>query len=281
VGSAPLLSLRGLTVSYRRAGQYTIALAGADLDLPVGGRLALIGESGSGKSTLAMAVCGLLPDSAKLTGHITFPALPGSPVLGRDIGVLFQDPGGSLNPVLTIGEQIAEVLVVHRGIDWRAATAEAVRLLGRMQIPDPAGSVRAYAHQFSGGQRQRIALAAALAASPALLVADEPTSALDSVVQGELVRLLDALVREEGLSLLFISHDLALASNLADQVAVLRGGMLVEAGPVAAVLGAPAHAYTRALIASRLDLDTPRAARLAEIDPVDFSVIRPPGRAHG
>jgi peptide/nickel transport system ATP-binding protein len=281
VNPAPLLRVRGLTVSYRRAGQYATALAGANLDLAVGGRLALIGESGSGKSTLAMAVCGLLPDSAKIAGRITFPALPGNPVLGRDIGVLFQDPGGSLNPVLTIGEQIAEVLVVHRGLTWRAAEAEAIRLLGRMQIPDAAGSVTAYAHQFSGGQRQRIALAAALAASPALLVADEPTSALDSVVQGELVRLLDALVREEGLSLLFISHDIALASNLADQVAVLRGGVLLESGPVATVLGTPAHPYTRALIATRLDLDTPRAARLAEIDPVDLSVIRPPGAIHG
>jgi peptide/nickel transport system ATP-binding protein len=272
-----LLRVRGLVVNYGRA----TALTGVDLDLPVGGRLALIGESGSGKSTLAMAVCRLLPDSATMTGHITFPALPKNPVLGRDIGVLFQDPSGSLNPVLTIGEQIAEVLVVHRGLTWRAAEAEAIHQLGRMQIPDPAGSARSYAHQFSGGQRQRIALAAALAASPALLVADEPTSALDSVVQAELVCLLDALVREEGLTLLFISHDIALASNLADQVAVLRDGVLVEAGPVAEVLGNPAHLYTRALVATRLDLGTPHAARLAEIDPVDFSVIRPPGRTHG
>ena len=276
-----MLRVHGLTVSYRRAGQYATALAGADLDLAVGGRLALIGESGSGKSTLAMAVCGLLPDNAKIAGRITFPALPGKALLGRDIGVLFQDPGGSLNPVLTVGEQIAEVLVVHRGLEWHAAEAEAIRLLGRMQIPDPAASVRAYPHQFSGGQRQRIALAAALAASPALLVADEPTSALDTVVQGELVRLLDALVREEGLSLLFISHDIALASNLADQVAVLRDGVLVEAGPVARVLGTPTHPYTRALIATRLDLNTPRAARLAEIDPLDFSIVRPPGRTDG
>ena len=273
----PLLHVRGLTITYR--GAAAPALHGVDLDLATGARLVLIGESGSGKSTLAMAVCGLLPPGTRVDGDIDFPAFTLLPTLGRDIGVLFQDPSGSLNPVLTIGEQIAEVLVVHRGQDWHAAMAEAARLLARVHIP-PA-RLRDHPHQFSGGQRQRIALAAALAAGPALLVADEPTSALDSVVQAELVALLDTLVREERLSLVFITHDIALASQLADHVAVLYAGAVVESGPAAAVLASPSHAYTRALLATRLDLDTPRAARLAEIDPDDFAVIHPGRRDRG
>ncbi len=270
-----LLRVRGLGVSYGGVP----ALAEVGLALDQGGRLALIGESGSGKSTLAMAVCGLLPAGARMTGAVEFPAFTLQPTLGRDIGVLFQDPSGSLNPVLTVGEQVAEPLVVHRGLSWRAATAQAARLLDRVRVPG--GRLRDHPHQFSGGQRQRIALAAALAAEPVLLVADEPTSALDSVVQAELVALLDGLVREDGLSLLFITHDIALASQLAGDVAVLHRGRVVEQGPAAQVLGAPAHPYTRALIATRLDLDTPPAARLAEIAEDGFTVLQPARRDRG
>ncbi len=270
-----LLRVRGLGVSYGGVP----ALADVALELAQGGRLALIGESGSGKSTLAMAVCGLLPPGARMTGTVEFPAFTLQPTLGRDVGVLFQDPSGSLNPVLSVGEQVAEPMVVHRGLTWRAAMAQAARLLDRVRVPG--GRVRDYPHQFSGGQRQRIALAAALAAEPVLLVADEPTSALDSVVQAELVALLDGLVREDGLSLLFITHDIALASQLAGEVAVLHRGRVVEQGLAAQVLGAPAHPYTRALIATRLDLDTPMAPRLAEIAEADFAVLRPAGRDRG
>ena len=266
-----MLSVQDLSVAYGRSP----ALSGVTLSLAQGRRLAVLGESGSGKSTLAMALCGLLPAGATVSGGIAFPGL-GAPVLGRDIGVVFQDPGGSLNPVLTIGEQIAEVAVVHRGLGWRAAFAHAARLLDRMGIPDPAAALRRHPHEFSGGQRQRIALAAALAADPVLLVADEPTSALDTVVQHAMVELLDGLVRERGLTLLFVTHDIALASMLADDVAVLHGGRLMEWGPVQTVFRAPAHAYTRALLAARLDLDTPVAARLPEIGP-DFSVTVPHG----
>ena len=237
--------------------------------------LAVLGESGSGKSTLALAICGLLPAGAVVTGAVTFPGL-GRPVLGRDIGVVFQDPGGSLNPVLTIGEQIAEVAVVHCGRSWRAARAETARLLDRMGIADAAAALLRYPHEFSGGQRQRIALAAALAADPVMLVADEPTSALDTVVQHQMVALLDGLVRERGLTLLFVTHDIALASMLGDDVAVLLDGRLMEAGPVRQVLGTPAHAYTRALLASRLDLDTPLGGRLPEIG-AGFVVAVPGG----
>jgi peptide/nickel transport system ATP-binding protein len=205
---------------------------------------------------------------------VAFP--DGAPVLGRDIGVVFQDPGGSLNPVLTVGEQIAEVAVVHRGRSWRAARVEAARLLDRMGIGQATAALGRFPHEFSGGQRQRIALAAALAADPVLLVADEPTSALDTVVQHEIVALLDGLVRERGLALLFVTHDIALASMLADDVAVLFAGRLVEAGSARGVFRAPSHAYTRALLAARLDLDTALGARLPEIGE-GFAVVVPHG----
>jgi peptide/nickel transport system ATP-binding protein len=263
-----MLALRGLGVSYRGV----TALADVSLTLAAGGRLAVLGESGSGKSTLALAVCGLLPSGASQVGAIDLPAM----VLGRDIGVVFQDPGGSLNPVLTIGEQIAEVAVVHRGRSWHAAKAEAARLLDRMGIAQSHAALRRHPHEFSGGQRQRIALAAALAADPVLLVADEPTSALDTVVQHQMVELLDGLVRERGLTLLFVTHDIALASVLGEEVAVLYAGRLVEHGATRRVLHAPSHAYTRALLAARLDLDTPIGGRLPEIG-AHFAVVVPRG----
>jgi peptide/nickel transport system ATP-binding protein len=260
-----LLSIESLSVTYGGPP----ALSGIALTLAAGQRLAVIGESGSGKSTLAMALCGLLPQAARITGRIAF-ARPLA--LGRDIGVVFQDPVGSLNPVLTIGEQIAEVAAIHRGIPWSTARAQAARLLDRMGIANPAQALSRHPHEFSGGQRQRIALAAALAADPVLLVADEPTSALDTVVQHAMVELLDGLVRERGLTLVLVTHDIALAAMLADDIAVLHAGHLLESGPVASVLHAPAHAYTRALLAARLDLDTPRTARLPEIGP-DFTIV--------
>ena len=261
-----LVTLDGVSVRYGNRA----ALADITLALPRGARLAVIGESGSGKSTLAYCITGLLPAGAIRGGRVGF-AVPLR--LGADIGVLFQDPTSSLNPVLPIGEQIAEVLVVHRGATWSAAKAEAIRLLDRMRIPDAANRIGHYAHQFSGGQCQRIALAAAIAAGPALLIADEPTSALDSVVQAELVRLLDTLVREDGLTLLFITHDIALAAQLADRVAVLNDGHLIEQGVLSNVLANPAHPYTRALIATTLDIAGPPRRRLPEIDPVDFAVL--------
>jgi peptide/nickel transport system ATP-binding protein len=267
-----LLRTTALGVAYR--GVAAPALADVSIALDAGRRLAVLGESGSGKSTLALAVCNLLPEGARVSGRVDFPG--GAKLLGRDIGVVFQDPGGSLNPVLTVGEQIAEVAVVHRGRSWHAARADSARLLDRMGIAQATAALARYPHEFSGGQRQRIALAAALAADPVLLVADEPTSALDTVVQHEIVALLDSLVRERGLALLFVTHDIALASMLADDVAVLFAGRLVEAGPVATVLRAPSHAYTRALLAARLDLDTPVGARLPEIGE-GFAVVVPHG----
>ncbi len=253
--SGVLASLRDVSVAYAPGG--TPALADLDLDIFDGERLAIIGESGSGKSTLALALAGLLPPEATTAGAIRWPGLDREPVPGRDIGFVFQDASASLNPVITVGEQVAEVLVRHAGLGWRGAEREAAGLLGRVKLPEPERLVRAFPHQLSGGQRQRVAIAAAVAARPRLLIADEPTSALDTIVQAEIVELLDGLVREEGATLLFITHDIALASGFADRIAVFHRARLVEAGQAGALLASPREDYTRRLIASHVDLSTP------------------------
>lgn len=260
------LRVRNLSVNYGG----TPALADVSLQLEQGGRLALIGESGSGKSTLAMAVAGLLPRQARLAGTIEFPSTSQPPKLGKDIGVLFQDSNGSLDPMMKVGDQIAEVVMTHQGTGWIAARVRAAELLDRVHIPKALSRLNSYPHEFSGGQKQRIALAAALAGNPSLLIADEPTSALDTVVQRHIVDLLDELVRDGGLTLLFVTHDIALASERADQIAVLYKGQLVESGPAAELLREPQHPYTKALIDTHISLKTRKAKRLAEINPADL-----------
>ncbi|WPE23195.1 ABC transporter ATP-binding protein [Shinella zoogloeoides] len=254
-----LCEIRQLAVTYR--GETMPALKGIDLDILGGERLAIIGESGSGKSTFARALAGLLPDGAVVAGSLRWST--GQPRAGRDIGFVFQDPSASLNPVLTIGEQVAEGARRHLGLSRRQGEARALEMLERVHIPDPAKALGAFPHQLSGGQRQRVAIAAALAARPGLLIADEPTSALDMVVQAEIVALLDELVREGGMTLVFVTHDIALASGFADRVAIFRDGMLVETGATGKVLAKPQAAYTAALIASHRDLATPPLIREA------------------
>ncbi|RTM00834.1 MAG: ABC transporter ATP-binding protein [Hyphomicrobiales bacterium] len=245
------------------------ALKGVSLNVEAGERLAIIGESGSGKSTLALTIARLLTRDALVTGVIEWSAgqlqKPRSvtsaigekqaPRLGRDIGFVFQDPSSSLDPVMQVGKQIAEVARTHLNLTWADAYAMAKTLLERVRLPDPASALHAYPHQLSGGQRQRVAIAAAIAAGPGLLIADEATSALDTIVQAEIVTLIRRLVTEDGMTLLFISHDIALASTLADRIAVLRQGELVELGETGQILNAPRHAYTRALLDAHLGLD--------------------------
>ncbi|WP_295810124.1 ABC transporter ATP-binding protein [uncultured Nitratireductor sp.] len=256
--SASLAEIRNLSVSYGKGASQGFALDGLDLDIRQGRRLAVIGESGSGKSTLALALAGLLPLEAQFRGEIRWPGLAHPPMVGRDIGLVFQDPGSSLNPVLTIGEQVAEGAVRHLGLDWCGAHRNALALLERVRIPDPQVAFDAYPHQFSGGQRQRIAIASAIAARPRLLIVDEPTSALDMVVQAEIVALLEELVREAGMTLIFITHDIALASGFADDIAVFQQARLVEHGVARAVLTEPVHAYTKRLLSAQIDFSTPR-----------------------
>ncbi|WP_425961793.1 ATP-binding cassette domain-containing protein [Rhizobium nepotum] len=248
-------------LSVRYTADDAPALQDISLTIRQGQRLAIIGESGSGKSTLAKAIAGLLPANARVSGDISWSRdsglFPDRPMPGRDIGYIFQDTGATLNPVLTIGEQVAEGAVRHLGISWKQARDLTRDLLERVRLPHPSHLVSAYPHQLSGGQRQRVAIAAAIAAHPAILIADEATSALDTVSQAAIAVLLDNLVREEERTLVFITHDIGLASSLADEIAVLRGGWLVEHGTTRQVLSAPAHDYTRALLADYLDLSTP------------------------
>jgi peptide/nickel transport system ATP-binding protein len=256
-----LASIRDLTVTHRGRRSEVTALRNVSLDIAAGESLAIIGESGSGKSTLALAVAGLLPASSRIAGRIDW-SLPSRsfryglpPLGGRDIGFVFQDPSGSLDPVMTVGKQIAEVAHTHLNLDWKAAFARSRTLLERVRLPDPESVQHAFPHQLSGGQRQRVAIAAAIAAGPSLLIADEATSALDTIVQGEIVALIRQLVAEDGMTLLFVSHDIALASELAERIAVFRHGKLVELGATAQIVSRPAHAYTRALLAAHIGLD--------------------------
>ncbi|KQU75304.1 ABC transporter ATP-binding protein [Aminobacter sp. DSM 101952] len=248
-----LLELRGLGVRY--SGAATAALEGVDLALAAGERLAVIGESGSGKSTLARAIAGLLPRTARLHGTITWPGLDHPARNGRDIGFVFQDPGSSLDPVMAVGDQVAEVAHANLDMGWRAARRLAVELLDRVKLPEPAALARAYAHQLSGGQKQRVAIAAAIVARPKLLIADEATSALDTIVQAEIVALIRALVTEDGMALIFVSHDIGLAANLADRIAVFRHGRMVEQATTAALVARPRTDYSRALLAAHLGLE--------------------------
>lgn len=239
-----LAHIQKLNVHYGRDQ----ALNNLNLEIEAGETLAIIGESGSGKSTLAMALADLLPANAHVSGVIQWPN--GKPKPGRDVGFVFQDPASSFDPLMCIGAQLVEVIRAHEKIDRDTAKDKAIRLLARVQIAEPDQSFSRYPHQFSGGQKQRIAIALAIAANPTLLIADEPTSALDTIVQREIVMLLRSLVEADGMTLIFITHDIALASNLAGRIAVFRHGELVESGPAREIIRNPQSDYTKALIAA-------------------------------
>lgn len=243
-----------LTIRYD--AQTAPAVSNLTLDLLAGERLAIVGESGSGKSTFVRALAGLLPEGAVCEGRMQWQQ--GRPLrLGRDLGFVFQDASASLNPLLRIGEQVAEGARRHLDMNWRSAHEHARNLLEQVRIANTPAAMQAYPHQFSGGQRQRIAIAAAIASHPSIMIADEATSALDTIVQAEIVMLLDELVREKAMTLIFVTHDIALASNLADRIAVFKDGRLVEIGPAADVLSSPTAQYTKNLIASHYDLASP------------------------
>ncbi|KPI21926.1 Nickel-transporting ATPase [Actinobacteria bacterium OK074] len=261
-----LLDIAGLSV---RIGGTTV-VDDVGLHLAPGERLALIGESGSGKSLTALAVLGLLPDGAAATGSVRF---DGRELLGlgdRELArlrgdrmaMVFQEPMSALNPLMRIGRQLSEPLRLHRGFGRRKAAVAAVELAAQVGLPDPESVVRAWPHQLSGGQRQRVGLAMALATRPALLIADEPTTALDVTVQADMLKLLDDLVQQHGTALLFISHDLAVVTQLCPRAAVLKDGRLVEQGTTDTLVRQPQHPYTRRLVAAAraTGRDTPEVA---------------------
>ena len=277
-----LLSLRDLRVSFRMGQQggvvqHTEAVGrggvGVSFDVPANRTVALVGESGSGKSVTAMSIVNLLPDNAERSGQVLWRGrdlLQATPAAlralrGSEIGCVFQDPMSSLNPVMNVGAQIMESLSVHMGMRGRAARAWAEQLLHEVGLPEPKRRLKSYPHELSGGQQQRVMIAMALACEPKLLIADEPTTALDVTIQRQIMDLLAGLKERMGLSLLFISHDLALVGEIADEVVVMRHGTVRERGLVAQIFCAPQDAYTRALLACRPGLDH-NAARLMVID---------------
>jgi oligopeptide transport system ATP-binding protein len=248
-----------LAVEFPTPDGVVAAVNGVSFGLSAGETLAVVGESGSGKSVTAMAAMGLVEAPGRVTaGRVRFEgvellALPEDErrrVRGPGMAMVFQDALSALNPVFSVGFQIGEMLRVHEGLGRREARARAVELLERVRIPGAAGRVGDYPHQFSGGMRQRVMIAMALALDPRVLIADEPTTALDVTVQAQILELLAGLRAEGGMGLLLITHDLGVVAEVADRVAVMYAGRIVEAGPAGDVLVAPRHPYTQGLLAS-------------------------------
>jgi peptide/nickel transport system ATP-binding protein len=269
----PLLEVNQLRVTLNTARGALDALRGVSFTLERGQTLGLIGESGCGKSITALALMGLLPEAARVSGSIrlqgqeltTLDESTLCSLRGSRMGMVFQEPMTALNPLHTVGRQIAEPLRLHKGLSRAAAQAQALRLLERVQLPQARARLHAYPHQLSGGQRQRVVIAIALACGPDLLIADEPTTALDVTLQREVLELIAELVREDGMGLLLISHDLGVMAHSVQQLLVMYGGTVVESGPTAAVFERLAHPYTRGLFAARPRLGLKRGTRLATI----------------
>jgi peptide/nickel transport system ATP-binding protein len=278
--SGPVLSVQGLTTSFRVDGRWRPVVE--DLSFEIGPRetLAVVGESGSGKSVTALSIMRLLPPAqSRIEGQVTLAgrALPPLPeaemrkVRGNAVAMIFQEPMTSLNPVLTVGFQVAEALVYHRGLARAAAEAEALRLFERVRIPAARARFHEYPHRFSGGMRQRVMIAMALACRPRLLIADEPTTALDVTIQAQILELVKMLQAEEGMSVLFITHDMGVVAEVADRVVVMRHGRAVEQGETRRLFAAPAHPYTQALLAA-----VPRLGAMAgHARPMRLPVVNP------
>jgi peptide/nickel transport system ATP-binding protein len=270
---SPLLEVRDLQVKLQTHRGAALAVRGASFTLERGQTLGLVGESGCGKSMTAMALMGLLPENAQTSGSIRFDGAELTAksdaqmceIRGNRIGMIFQEPMTALNPVHSIGHQVAEPLRLHRRLSAGAARKEAIALLDRVGIPDAARRIDAYPHQFSGGQRQRITIAMALACGPDLLIADEPTTALDVTIQRQILELIGELVAERGMALLLISHDLGVIAQNVARMLVMYGGSVVESGPTTEVFAHRMHPYTLGLFAARPGLRSQKGQRLAMI----------------
>ncbi|HEY5381124.1 MAG TPA: ABC transporter ATP-binding protein [Acidobacteriaceae bacterium] len=273
----PLLAVRDLRIAF--SGHE--AVRGISFDIAPGETLGLVGESGSGKSATSLALLRLLPPTASITGNIQLTCNPENPDdlldlspeqmrshRGRSLAMIFQEPMTALNPVMPVGRQVAEAVLAHAPrTSRRELHARVLAAMHEVALPDPECRLKDYPHQFSGGQRQRLVIAMALINTPRLLIADEPTTALDVTVQAQILALLQRLRREHGLSMLFISHDLAVVAQVADRIAVMRHGVLVEQGTTHQILTAPQHPYTQQLLASAPTMRTPRDQPLATLSP--------------
>ena len=291
---ANLVSVRDLRVAFRLGKSHVVdAVRSISFDIPEDSAVALVGESGSGKSVSAMSIVRLLPDNAIVSSESRiefggrnllterFDVL--RDIRGKDITVVFQEPMSSLNPVFTVGDQIGEVLQLHRGLSRRQSVERVVELLNEVGIPEPRARLASYPHELSGGQQQRVMIAMAIACEPKLLIADEPTTALDVTVQRQILELIAKLRAKLRMSVLFISHDLALVGEIADHVVVMRDGVIRESGPVASIFSVPKDPYTLALLACRPRLDA-KPRRLPVIDDflsADGSKSLPPAALAG
>jgi len=278
----PLLRIRDLKIEFRRHDAApTQAVRGIDLTLQPGESLALVGESGSGKSATALALARLLPEppatiraaEMKLAGHDVLSLKPAElrKIRGKEIAYIFQEPTTSLNPVLTIRTQIGEALALHRPDVAKAdRDAEIVRWLDKVGIVQPEKRLRAYPHELSGGMQQRVMIAMALCCRPKLLIADEPTTALDVTIQKQIMDLLADLRKELGMSIILITHNLSIIRSVADRLAVMFRGQIVETGPVDEILKNPQHAYTKALLSC-----IPRmGAKQARLQAIDYELLK-------
>ncbi|PWS37613.1 ABC transporter ATP-binding protein [Falsiroseomonas bella] len=283
----PALTIRGLRTEFRINGRWHAAVRDLSLDLMRDETLALVGESGCGKSVTALSVMGLVqpPYGRVARGRIVLDErdLTGLPeremerIRGNRMAMIFQEPMTSLNPVMTVGDQVAETLRIHRGLDRKAALDRARQLFEEVKIPSAAQRLGEYPHQFSGGMRQRVMIAIALACNPIVLLADEPTTALDVTIQAQVLGLLADLRAKTGTAVLFITHNLGVVAQIADRVAVMYAGEVVEQGPVGTIFANPQHPYTRALFSAIPRLDAPGQALSAipgRVPPLD---AMPPG----
>ena len=286
--AAPLLSVRALTIAVPDpSGGEVSAVDGVSFDVDPGEIVALVGESGCGKTLTSLALVDLLPPPVRVvSGDVFFEGRDVRALSDRDkerlrgggVGLVFQEPASALDPVRTIGSEVAQVLARHRGLSRGAAAVEAERWLSRVALPDPARQRGAFPHQLSGGMRQRALLALALAGGPRLLVADEPTAALDVTVQAQILGLLLALREELSLAVLLVTHDLGVVAEAADRVLVMYAGEIVESAPAPELFSRPRHPYTKALLAARPGLASAGAARLAALE---GSVPEPGRRPRG
>jgi peptide/nickel transport system ATP-binding protein len=272
----PLLDVDDLTTEFNTDEGVVRAVDGVGFSVEPGETLGIVGESGCGKSVTALSIMRLLPQPmGRITdGRILFrgrdlvrePIPQMEKIRGNDIGMVFQEPMTALNPVHTIGRQLTEGLVLHKGLEARQATQEAVDILARVGIPAPDIRMGEYPHQLSGGMRQRVVIAIALACKPALLIADEPTTALDVTIQAQILELIKELQGEMGMSVILITHDMGVIAQTCDKVVVMYAGKVAEKAPVIDLFDRPAHPYTRGLLASIPRLDTIPKSRLAVIE---------------
>ena len=278
-----LLEVKDLNVRFATHDGEVKAVNGIDLDVARGETLGIVGESGSGKSQLAFAIMGLLARNGTTTGSVRFdgqeilnaPARTLSKLRADRIAMVFQDPMTSLNPYMRVSDQMAEVLMLHKGMGKAQAVAESVRMLDAVRIPDARGRVRLHPHEFSGGMRQRVMIAMALLCRPDLLIADEPTTALDVTVQAQIMQLLDELQTEFGMAMILITHDLGVVAGSCERVMVMYGGRTMDRAPVDPLFAAPSHPYTQGLLAAIPRVDQ-KGARLSAIPGSPPNMTRPP-----